>query len=99
MRARRLRKRYGRARYLGPSISWQGTDYIERRYHAVQPMLAYAALGRDTPSQRREAIEKGQALLSWLLSQKPAPTASARRFMSYKISDVRRLVEKAEANL
>lgn len=92
MRRYSLRRRYGRA------TSWQGTDYIERRWFSVQPMIASAYLNRDTHEQGRIAILRARDVLAWMRDQRPAPNAKTRRWMAMKIGELERLIAGAERN-
>jgi hypothetical protein len=94
---RHLRRRYGRAEH-GPSISWQGTDYIERRVNNVHNKLVAVILGDTHGTKRSEYIGEGEAVLTWLLSMKTKGAgARGKRFLEHKINEMRRLVHKAEA--
>lgn len=88
----RLRHRYGRAH----ATSWAGTDYIERRYYAVQPGLAGVALSRGPLTERdREMIHRGREFVAWLDSQR---TPRGQTFFKTRhLSSIQRLLEKAEA--
>lgn len=92
MRRHRLRHRYGMA-----GVPFAGTNYIERRYYDLQPTLVSAAFAQLSREQTQDAVRRGRELLEWLEAQR-APK-SARAFMSRVISDVRRTLAKAEAQL
>ena len=100
---RDLSKMHGNAPRTRGGIPWVGTDYIERRYYAIQPGLAdiyLAGVGRGrgmSTARADEFIERGRVTLGWLMAQNPAPTVRTRRWMADMIAKVRKLLNNAMA--
>ena len=100
---RRTRTTHGNASRTRVGIPWVGTDYIERRYYAIQPGLADIYLtgigrGRGMSTARAdEFIERGRVTLGWMMAQNPAPTALGRRRVGAIIDELRGLLSKAMA--
>jgi len=88
---------------------WQGTDWIEKQANLLHNRLAsvilYGVEGGagnsrgNAPVPRSKAdeyiAEAGAVLRNW--EAQHAPTASARRWFEYKVKDLRRKLEEAEA--
>jgi len=103
------RRRFGSA---APTISWQGTDYIEKRLHSVRNALVAVYLNGvrgisdgDVPWARSQVskdeadriIGKASDVLAWMKSQKRAPTAHTRHWMQHHTADLGRLLSQVEA--